>query len=291
MTRPDGSRAAGFTLVEMLIALILAGLVAGGVLTLLLRQNVFYGKNDDTIYAEQTMRGTAELVASELRMVSPGVDATNTDFVLAEPDSLVVRFDVARAVVCKNLSGTIYLYAYDLPSAPNLPPGRGTAMSDRNESMFHYDPTFDATGSQATNSSSLSYTYCLAANGGVPQSTDLDRYRTVNWSNATDTYFQNNPPDSGAVVRMYGTLTYSFGPSSFTSGTALWRNGQELVAPFASGASFEYVMADGSVLSSVSSVNFPNIRRIRISATATGSGSNRYDVSRDLSFDIAVRNL
>jgi len=287
MIRRSESGAAGFTLVEMLIALILAGLVAGGVMTLLLRQNAFYGKNDDTIYAEQTMRGAAELVASELRVVSPGVDATNTDFLAANSDSLQVRYDVVRAVVCGNNGGsTVYLYVYDQPTAPNLPSGRGMAQSGPNQSSFQYDPNFDPTISKAVNSSSLSYTTCLAANGAVPQSADLTRYLSVDWSGSALPV-----PAKGAVVRMYGRLTYSFGSSSFTGGTALWRNGQELVAPFANGAGFKYVMTDGSVQASVSSASFPNIRRIRISATATGSGSNRYDVSRDLTFDIPVRNL
>jgi prepilin-type N-terminal cleavage/methylation domain-containing protein len=283
----EGGSSLGFTLVEMLIALVVAGVLAGGVTTLLMRQNSFYGQNDDTIYAEQTMRGTADLVASELRMVSPGTSGTDTDFLLASADSVEVRFDVARGVVCGDNGGsTIYVYVYDTPSAVNLPTGRGTAVSSRDESAFHYVSSFDATGSKAVNSSSLAYTTCVAANDGTPQSANLDNYRTIDWSGSGLAV-----PSKGAVVRMYGTLTYSFAPSSFTTGTALWRNNQELAAPFASGAKFQYVMQDGSVTNSVSSGSFPDIRRIRIKAQATGSGSNRYDVARNLSFDIPVRNL
>jgi hypothetical protein len=95
----------------------------------------------------------------------------------------------------------------------------------------------------------------------------------------------------GAVVRVYGTLTYSFASSSFSSGTALWRNDQELVAPFDAGAQFEYVEQDGSVHGTVTGSSLKDVRSIRVSASAVGSGSNRFDVSRDLSFDIPLRNL
>lgn len=272
-----GVPAPGFTLVEMLVALVVAGVLAGGVMSLLLRQNSFYGQNDDAIYAEQTVRGTAELVASELRMASP------SDILYAGSDSIAVRFDAMRAVVCGNNGSTVYAYAYDIPSGVNLPSGRGTAFSAPSESGFHYYD-FDGTGTPATSTTAAAYTTCVSANDSTAQSADLSRYRSISWGAGT-------MPADGSVLRVYGTLAYSFGSSSFTSGTALRRNGQELVAPFASGAAFKYVMQNGSVNNSVSSGSYANVRRIRISASAIGSGSNRYDVSRDLSFDIPIRNV
>ncbi len=265
----------GFTLIEMLIALVVAGVLAGGVVSLLMRQNSFYGKNDDTIYAEQTVRGTAELMASELRMAAP------QDIELAKADSVQVRFDVVRGVVCGNNSGTVYMYVYDEPTGVNLPSGRGTAMSNPDTAGFVYNDNFDGSGS----ASGTALTACTTANGGVAQSADASRFRAINWGSSLPT------PDVGAVVRVYGTLTYSFASSSFSSGTALWRNDQELVAPFDAGAQFEYVEQDGSVHGTVTGSSLKDVRSIRVSASAVGSGSNRFDVSRDLSFDIPLRNL
>jgi len=270
----------GFTLVEMLIAVVVAGFLLAGVMSLLLRQNSFYGKNDDTIYAEQTMRGASELVATELRMSAP------QDIEMATPDSVEVRFDALRAVVCDTVSSggatTVYTYVYDEPSGVNLPSGRGTATSDPLSAAYAYDDNFDASGTV----SSAAQSACATANDGTAQSADASRYRAVTWSGTTLPV-----PAVGSAVRVYGTLTYSFASSSFSSGTALWRNDQELVAPFASGAAFSYVASDGSVHNTVTGSGLTDIRSIRVSATATGSGQNRFDVNRDLSFDIPLRNL
>lgn len=275
--RLDAARGAGgFTLVEMLIALVVAGVLAGSVVSLLMRQNSFYGKNDDAIYAQQTVRGTAELMASELRMAAP------EDIELATSDSVQIRFDVLRGVVCGSSGSTVYYYVYDEPTGVNLPSGRGTAVSDPDSASFSYKDGWDGSGS----SSATALTVCTAANGGVAQSADATLFRAVDWSGSGLA-----TPDVGAVVRVYGNLTYGFGSSSFTSGTALWRNDQELVAPFDAGAAFQYVEQDGTVHGSVTGSSLLDIRMIRVSATAIGSGSNRFDVSRDLSFDIPLRNL
>ena len=93
------------------------------------------------------------------------------------------------------------------------------------------------------------------------------------------------------MVRFYSRLAYHFSPSTFfETRTALWRGAQELVGPFENGAAFSYVMDDGSVENSVSSSDFDEVVAIRVTATAVGDGANRYDVERDLQFDIPFRN-
>jgi hypothetical protein len=93
------------------------------------------------------------------------------------------------------------------------------------------------------------------------------------------------------MVRFYSRLSYHFSPSTFfQSRTALWRGAQELVGPFENDAGFSYVMDDGSVENSVASSDFDEVVAIRLTATAVGDGANRYDVERDLQFDIPFRN-
>ena len=70
----------------------------------------------------------------------------------------------------------------------------------------------------------------------------------------------------------------------------MWRNSQELVSPFDSGARFQYVLADGSVVSSVAPAQFDQLRMIRIEATAIGDGADRYGVKRTIVHSIPLRN-
>lgn len=268
---------AGFTLVEVLIAITVASILGAGILALVLGQNRFYGHNDDAIYAEQSLRAAMDLMASELRMASP------SDLLAAEPESVSVRFDLIRAVVCDiDGSGSADLFVYDSVTNANLPGGfRGTAISDPFEEDFEYDDGFDATGSQDADAEDD------CEDNGSPVDEPSSRYRTATgWGAASFA----TAVDTGFIVRVYGRLTYRFAESGFGSGVAVWRNTQELVSPFDEGARFQYVMDDGSVQSAVADTDFEDVRMIRIEVTATGDGPNRYDVERDIDYDVPLRN-
>ena len=84
----------GFTLIEALIALVISGILASALVSLLIGQSRFYERTDDQMYAEQSLRASMDLVATELRMGSP------SDLVSAEADSVTIRFDVIRGIVC-----------------------------------------------------------------------------------------------------------------------------------------------------------------------------------------------
>lgn len=276
MTRRRG-RPAGFSLVEVLIAITVATVLGAGILALVLGQNRFYGQNDDAIYAEQSLRAALDLMAAELRMASP------TDLFEAESDRVSVRFDVLRAVVCAVNSGvsTVDLFVYDDVSNANLPSDfRGTAVSGAYDGTYTYRDGYD--GSGATNGAAE--TVCTV--NGAPPGEPKDRYRRAgSWHSdlaaATDT---------GSIVRVYGRLVYRFADSGFGSGLAVWRNAQELVSPFEEGARFRYVMDDGSVRDAVSGSELTDVRTIRIEMTATGDDPNRYGIARQIEFDVPLRN-
>jgi prepilin-type N-terminal cleavage/methylation domain-containing protein len=270
---------AGFTLVEALITLVISGLLASAMLSLMLGQSRFYERTDDQIWAEQSNRATFDIVSSELRMASA------EDLLAAESDSVAVRFDIMRAIVCDSTAAdAATLMVYDTVAAWGLDGGfTGTAYSDPYDEDFEYVdswlPSTVATGSgpKAT---------CVA-NGSPSTPPDNSFAELSGWSSN----FTNGVPDRGGMVRFYSRLAYHFAPSSFfQSRTALWRGAQELVGPFESGAAFSYVMNDGSVENSVSSGDFDRVVAIRVTATAVGDGANRYDVERDLQFDIPFRN-
>lgn len=268
--------APGFTLVEVIIAIAVASVLGAGILSLVLGQNRFYGHNDDAIYAEQSIRAAVDLMGAELRMAAP------SDLMAATPDSVTIRFDLLREVVCAVAGGDqVYAFAYDTVSNANLPTGfNGGAYSGPYDSAFVYADGWSRTAS----ASGAAQTACVA--NGAPSVTDNTRYRSISgWGAAFGAV-----PIQGSIVRTYGRLTYRFATSGFVSGLAVWRNAQELVSPFDTGARFRYVMDDGSVLTSVAPANFDQVRMIRIEATATGDGVNRYDVKRDIDYTVPLRN-
>ena len=89
---------AGFTLVELLVTAMIGGLLASAMLSLMLGQSRFFERTDDQIWAEQSNRATFDLVSSELRM------ASRFDLLAAQSDSVAVRFDIMRAIVCDSVA-------------------------------------------------------------------------------------------------------------------------------------------------------------------------------------------
>lgn len=274
---PNRRRAqTGFTLVEMIITITVTTVLGAGILSLLLGQNRFYGHNDDAIYAEQSIRAAVDLMSAELRMASP------SDVMAATSDSVSVRFDLVRAVVCAVTAGDqTAVFVYDTVSNANLPSGfRGGAFSGPYDSAFVYADGWIGT----TSGSGSAKNTCV--DNGAPDLTGTQLYRRVSgWGAGFGAV-----PVQGSIVRSYGRLTYRFADSGFGPGLAVWRNSQELVSPFDSGARFRYVLDDGSVVTSVAPAQFNQIRMIRIEATAIGDGVDRYGVKRTIEHSIPLRN-
>jgi prepilin-type N-terminal cleavage/methylation domain-containing protein len=269
----------GFTLVEALISLVISGLLASAVLSLMLGQSRFYERTDDQIWAEQSNRATFDLASSELRM------ASRYDLLAAEDDSVAVRFDIMRAIVCDSTAAdAATLMVYDTVAAWGLDGGFvGTAYSDPYDSDFEYADAF----LPATVSTGSGPKAVCVANGSPSSPPDNAFAELSGWSGN----FTNEVPDRGGMVRFYSRLSYHFAPSTFfQSRTALWRGAQELVGPFENDAAFSYRMLNGSIKNSVNSGSFKNVAAIRLTATAVGDGANRSGVERELQFEIPFRN-
>lgn len=267
----------GFTLVEVLITIVVAGVLGGALMTLVIGQQRFYAKSDNALLAQQNIRAAVDLMAAELRMASPD------DIIQASSDSVVVRFDILRAVICDTLGGgQADIFVYDSVGNTNLPSAfRGTAYSGPYDSAFVYADAFTSTSSTSAPAKAT-----CQANGADPNGTaaNSDFRRTSGWAAQYGV-----TPLRGSLIRWYGALTYRFGSSTTISGAdAIWRNGQELVTPFETGAAFQYVMANGSIQNSVNSATLANIREIRLVMTATGDGP--FNVRRPVTYDIPLRN-
>jgi hypothetical protein len=271
------SRETGFTLVEVLVVLAGAGVLGGALMSLLSTQTRFQDANDDSVYVRQNVRVLAELLGGELRGAGAG------DLLAAESDSVAVRFDVSRSVVCDTApGGEVDLFVYDSITGSNVPAGfRGTAVGSPYAAGFRYADGFVPAGGPAA----AAATTCRANGADAHGTARASDFRRVSgWSAAL-----GQAPGRGSVVRTYGRSVYRIDASGSAPGAlALWRNGQELVSPLRVGSQFEYRLSNGTVLSRVAAGNFPGVVGIRIVATATGRGPAA--VGESLVLEIPLRN-
>lgn len=261
---------------ELLVAVVLASVIGAAVLSLVRQQGSFYGANREYVFAEQSLRAAAELAGSELAMAGPG------DLVAATAESVTVRFDLYRAVVCHDVQGldAAYVFIYDSVTNANLPQGtRGYAASPPYASGYTYVDGWSPLLTLGAKAKSE----CVAR--GAPDLPESWRYRTMEGWALTGF---GAPPERGSVLRKYGMLTYRFASSNLGSGDALWRNRQELVSPFDTSAAFRYVMAGGDTVATPS--DLAKVSAVRIEATALGEGDPRHEARRPLAFDIWLRN-
>jgi prepilin-type N-terminal cleavage/methylation domain-containing protein len=185
-------RSNGFTLVEILITVVVAGVLGAALMGLVLGQQRFYGHSDDTIIAQQNIRAAMDLMATELRMASP------TDVMVARSDSVVVRSDILRAVVCGVTGGDeATVFVYDSVTSANLPPAfRGTAYSGAYDSTFVYGDGF--TPSNSIGGPAIG---TCTGNGSPTGQPNWTYRRTSGWTGQFGAV-----PDRGSLLRWYGAL-------------------------------------------------------------------------------------
>lgn len=244
----------GFSMVEMLIAVVITGVVGAALLGVLMEQNAFYEENSRRVMAQKSLRGAVDRMSRELRMVRRG------DVQAAEADQLVVTFSVAHGVVCHESGGTSYLYFHDLPASSP-------------EGTRYLEPRFNGPWQTGLSWPGQDGAQTCTAHG-APAGAAADRYRSVGTSLPV-----------GTIVNGTETLTYEF--ASQNGGLALLRNGDRLAGPFeADPPFFRYLDEDGN-----STGNLDEIASVQMRATAQGHDPNpRYEGDRTIELRIPFRN-
>lgn len=270
-TRPT----AGFSLVEILVALVVTGIVGAAVVQLLLQQDRFYASVDGRTFTETAVRATADLLNRELRAAAP------SDLVSADAGSITLYQDSLRAAVCALAGGDVEAYVYHRVSSPELKSGTaGTFYHDVEQDTAAYladAPDVLATGGDGSDPRDA------CTSGGAPSGASDDRYVQWDWP-------ASPPPDTGAVVHVHGEVTYRLASSSFGAGEALFRNGRELVGPFTPGSTFEYRMADGTVTSDPGG-SLEDVRAVLFDGRVREPEGSRDSLRRQLHLDVTLRNL
>ena len=97
------SRRAGFTLIELVIAMVLMSLVGGAIVKLLLRQQRFYNSTTDLIQTRQQLRQAAAMLPSDFR----GISSIGGDIYFMTDSALEFRSVFGSSVVCANTAGKL----------------------------------------------------------------------------------------------------------------------------------------------------------------------------------------
>lgn len=227
---------AGFTLAEVMVALVLTGVIGAAVTSVFVTQSKFFDTQEKVGFARGVSRGAMNLIMSELRMIEQGGGlraATNT--------KISVRAPFAMGIVCGNTSVlTISRLPADSAMVANAAPS-GYAFREP-DSTYTY-----IVGAPAV----------LQNNGGSICAVSNIAIVTEGGINGGPMQIMGLPakiPPIGAPIFLYQDITYEFKASlNFPGRVALWRRldeialDEELVAPFDTTAKFRFYVSDAAV--------------------------------------------
>lgn len=131
--KPVRSSSAGFTLIELMVALVISGIVAGVVFDLLLGQTRFARYQNAREEVQQNARAALEVISAELRGVPPeaiiAADANSIQFRLPRVWGILCT-DVLPGATTISVRFPAGLFPTDLPTTSPVPNNWGITVGD-----------------------------------------------------------------------------------------------------------------------------------------------------------------
>jgi len=266
----------GFSLAELVVALFLAGIIGLALARLVISQARFVAGQDGMLQARSTVRAALNVMASELRALTPG------GLLAATADSVTVRVPYAFGVACQQSGGgtNVSLLPSD-SSIYNVASASGYAFRDSSGTWQFKEPAAVASGT------------CSPAG---PAITTLS---ATGWSARVVRVAPNDVRTAeGSIVYLYQLVRYALAPSATIPGrTALWRTvlstgtRDELVAPFDTGSTFQFLVGSRLTARTTPPGLLDSVAGLRVRLIGQServpegkSAPSRFDVSTNIVF-------
>jgi prepilin-type N-terminal cleavage/methylation domain-containing protein len=226
---------AGFTLPEVMVALVLTAVIGGAVTSVFVNQSRFYDRQEKVSFARGVSRGAMNMIMSELRMLEQ-----DSGVVAATNQSITLRVPYALGVVCGSSGAGLIISQLPTDTVMNSYAGH-TGYAIRGENgTYRYRLSSEKP----------------AAGGPTGQTVCTDNQITVIPTVGRVVRLSPEPattPQPGTAVFIYQLVTYTFKASLDVPGRiGLFRrmddktgdNEDELVAPFDTTAKFRFFVRD-----------------------------------------------
>lgn len=241
----------GYSLAELLVALVIAGIIGISLSKLVINQARFIGIQQGLMAARSGARAGFNVMVQELHMTTPGA------VIDAAPDSITVRVPYAYGVFCIQPAGgtqAIALFPYDSATYASAT-ASGYAYRDSTGTWQFKEPlTGVAAGSAGDCTSGLAQPVTVLTNGKIVRASP----------NVVGTKV-------GYPAYLYQKVRYAFAPSAQLTGRrALWRTqvatGQrdEMVAPFDTSSHFAFLTGNNLTVSASPPAVLDSLRGIRV---------------------------
>jgi len=277
MIAPRAVARRAFTLVEILVAVAILGIIGAGLVRLILSQTRFTEKQMASRNARTVSRNAMNIMLTDLRMVQD-----SGGLVAASRDSVVVRVPLVFGLLCTTGSNPMMSMLPVDSAMTALAYYAGFAVRDSVTERYNYKDTGDPRP-YAQLTTPLLTTPCTDVTTGAGIS-------VITFKNRTGRYISLNSSPAGSAapgwpVFLYQIIKYRFGPSTaFPGRVGLFRDiktdddawkRDEIIAPFDTSAKIRFYVLNEDTAQSAVPAELKTVRGLQLVLAGSSPGTPR----------------